>query len=81
MSDLPEERVIPGHPPFSFVGVDVFGPWEIITRRTRGGAANSKRWAALITCLSASAVHIEVLEDMTASAFINALRRFIAIRG
>ena len=81
MSDLPEERVIPGHPPFSFVGVDVFGPWEIITRRTRGGAANSKRWAALFTCLSARAVHIEVLEDMTASAFINALRRFIAIRG
>lgn len=43
MSDLPEERVLPGYPPFSFVGVDVFGPWEIITRKTRGGSANNKR--------------------------------------
>jgi hypothetical protein len=81
MSDLPEERVLPGYPPFSFVGVDIFGPWEVITRKTRGGSANSKRWAALFTCLSTRAVHIEVIEDMSASAFINALRRFVAIRG
>lgn len=81
MSDLPEDRLIPGQPPFSSVGVDIFGPWNIITRRTRGGAANSKRWAALFTCLTTRAVHIEVVEEMTSSSFINALRRFIAIRG
>lgn len=55
--------------------------WEVITRRTRGGSANSKRWATLFTCLVTRAVHIEVLEEMTASSFINALRRFYAIRG
>lgn len=81
MSNLPEDRLIPGQPPFSNVGVDIFGPWNIITRRTRGGAANSKRWAALFTCLVTRAVHIEVIEEMTSSSFINALRRFIAIRG
>ena len=51
MGDLPEDRVTPS-PPFSYVGVDVFGPWEIITRKTRGGVVNSKRWAVLFTCLS-----------------------------
>ncbi|XP_078330327.1 uncharacterized protein LOC111129274 [Crassostrea virginica] len=81
MSNLPEERITPGQPPFSAVGVDMFGPWEIITRRTRGGSANSKRWAAIFTCLSTRAVHIEVVEEMTSSSFINALKRFIAIRG
>lgn len=43
--------------------------------------ANSKRWAAIFTCLVTRAVHIEVVEEMSASAFINALKRFTAIRG
>ena len=37
MAELPEERVKPS-PPF-----DMCGPWEVTTRRTRGGAAHSKR--------------------------------------
>ncbi|XP_056009145.1 uncharacterized protein LOC125668071 [Ostrea edulis] len=39
MADVPEDRITPG-PPFTSVGVDVFGPWEVSTHRTRGGAAN-----------------------------------------
>ncbi|KAI4879018.1 hypothetical protein NFI96_009717, partial [Prochilodus magdalenae] len=27
---------------FTYVGLDVFGPWTVITRRTRGGQANNK---------------------------------------
>lgn len=80
MSTLPEDRV-KVEPPFSNTGVDVFGPWEVVTRKTRGGAANSKRWAALFTCLSTRAVHIEVLESMSTSSFMNAYRRFVALRG
>ncbi|XP_069110180.1 uncharacterized protein [Argopecten irradians] len=80
MADLPEERLTPG-PPFTNVGVDVFGPWEIVTRKTRGGAANNKRWAVMFTCMTTRATHIEVIEDMSASCFINALTRLIAIRG
>jgi hypothetical protein len=34
MVDLPEDRVNPS-PPFSYTGVDVFGPWLVVTRRTR----------------------------------------------
>ncbi|XP_069109741.1 uncharacterized protein [Argopecten irradians] len=80
MADLPVDRITPS-PPFTFVGVDVFGPWTIVTRRTRGGSASSKRWAVLFTCLSSRAVHIELLEEMSSSSFINSVRRFYAIRG
>lgn len=80
MSDLPESRLDPA-PPFTYVGVDVFGPWTIVTRRTRGGQAHNKRWAVMFTCLVARAVHIEVIEDMSSSSFICALRRFISLRG
>lgn len=80
MADLPFDRLDPA-PPFSYVGIDVFGPWTIVTRKTRGGHANSKRWAVMFTCLVTRAVHIEVIEEMSSGCFINALRRFCAIRG
>ncbi|XP_039892096.1 uncharacterized protein LOC120736184 [Simochromis diagramma] len=80
MSDLPSERLSPD-PPFTHVGLDVFGPWMVTARRTRGGHAESKRWAVMFTCLTTRAVHIEVIETMTTTSFINGLRRFIAIRG
>ncbi|XP_053406486.1 uncharacterized protein LOC128559260 [Mercenaria mercenaria] len=80
MADLPTDRVTQAQP-FTYVGVDVFGPWSVVTRRTRGGQASNKRWTVLFTCLSIRAVHIELVEEMSSSAFINALRRFIAIRG
>lgn len=80
MADLPSDRVTPA-PPFSSVGIDMFGPWQVVTQRTRGGMAHNKRWAVLFTCLTIRAVHIEVIEEMTSACFINALRRFIAIRG
>ncbi|XP_053403242.1 uncharacterized protein LOC128558339 [Mercenaria mercenaria] len=80
MSDLPQDRLEPA-PPFTYVGVDAFGPWNVTARRTRGGKANSKRWGILFTCLTIRAIHIEVVEEMSASAFMNALRRFIAQHG
>lgn len=80
MADLPEERLNTS-PPFSYVGLDVFGPFTVIARRTRGGHAHSKRWAVLFSCMSTRAVHIEVIETMDTSSCINALRRFFAIRG
>ncbi|KAM9463019.1 uncharacterized protein Hap1MRO34_016877 [Clarias gariepinus] len=80
MADLPPER-LEACPPFSYVGLDVFGPWAVVTRRTRGGAAQSKRWAILFTCMTTRGVHIEVIESMDACSCINAIRRFFAIRG
>ena len=80
MANLPVDRLTPA-PPFSFVSLDVFGPWLVSARRTRGGVANSKRWAVLFTCLTTRAIHIELIGSMDSSSFINALRRFLALRG
>lgn len=80
MADVPTDRITPG-PPFTSVGIDAFGPWQVATRKTRGGAANSKRWGIIFTCLFCRAVHIEIVEEMSSSSFINAFRRFLAIRG
>eukprot|EP00079_Xenopus_tropicalis_P020479 XP_012811408.1 PREDICTED: uncharacterized protein LOC105946345 [Xenopus tropicalis] len=76
MANLPADR-LSTEPPFTNVGLDVFGPWSVTSRHTRGGHANSKRWAVMFTCLSIRAVHIEVIESMDTSSFVNALRRFI----
>ncbi|KAJ8353169.1 hypothetical protein SKAU_G00207360 [Synaphobranchus kaupii] len=80
MSDLPPER-LKTCPPFTYVGLDVFGPWSVTARRTRGGQAESKRWAIMFTCMSSRAVHLEVIEAMDTSSCINALRRFFTLRG
>ena len=36
-------------PPHFNVGVDTFGPWPVVHRRTRGGSANQKRWALFVS--------------------------------
>ncbi|XP_060919668.1 uncharacterized protein LOC132993709 [Labrus mixtus] len=80
MADLPADR-LSTEPPFTNVSLDVFGPWMVSSRRTRGDPAQSKRWAVLFTCMSVRAIHIEVIESLDTSSFINALRHFLAIRG
>lgn len=61
MADLPSDRITPT-PPFTCVSVDSFGPWDIISRRTRGGLAHAKRWAIMFSCLVMRGIHIEVIE-------------------
>nr|XP_020470233.1 uncharacterized protein LOC109968359 [Monopterus albus] len=56
--------------------MDCFGPFH-----TKQGRKECKRYGLIFTCLSSRAVHIEMLEDLTTDAFINALRCFIAICG
>ena len=80
MADLPTDRVTPTAP-FTSVGVDIFGPWQVVVRKTRGGSAENKRWAVLFTCLATRAIHVEVIESMSSSSFVNSLRRFEALRG
>ena len=75
MAKLPDERTEPS-PPFTFVGMDCFGPALV-----KNGRKETKRYGLLFTCLSSRAVHLEMLDDLTADAFINGLRCLIAIRG
>ncbi len=76
MADLPRDRVTPGDPPFTYVGVDYFGPFLI--RRAR---SEVKRYGCIFTCLTIRAVHIEVSTSMETDSFLNCLQRFIARRG
>ncbi len=80
MSALPPDRVSVD-PPFTHTGLDVFGPFTGVTRKTRGHSIENKRWVVIFSCLSARAVHLEVIESLSASSFICALRRFLAVRG
>ena len=75
MADLPTERM-EATPPFTYSGMDCFGPFYV-----KGGRKELKRYGLLFTCMCSSAIHIEVLDDLSTDAFLNALRCFIAIRG
>ena len=76
MADLPEERLVHDKPPFTTVGVDCFGPFQV--RRCRSLV---KRYGVVFTCLTIRAVHIEVAHSLDTDSFLLALRRFIARRG
>ena len=77
MGQLPKERVdTEPKPPFTYVGVDYFGPMNIKYRR-----GTVKRYGCLFTCLTTRAVHIEVAHSLDADSFLMALHRFMARRG
>ena len=76
MANLPKDRITPNSPPFTFVGVDYFGPFLI-----RRGRSEVKRYGVLYTCLVVRAIHIEVVHSLDTDSFINSLRRFITRRG
>ena len=75
MASLPQDRLEPA-PPFTFCGVDYFGPWYI-----KEGRKELKRYGVLFTCLSSRAIHLETAKSLETDSFINALRRFLARRG
>ena len=75
MADLPPDRVEPT-PPFSFCGMDCFGPFV-----TKQGRKEYKRYGLLFTCMCSRAVHIEMLEDLSTDSFLVGLRCFVALRG
>ena len=71
----PVERVRPSRA-FENVGLDYAGPVKIRTNHGEG-----KRWICLWTCFTTRAVHLELTVDMSANAFLQAFRRFVARRG
>ena len=75
MADLPRDCISPA-PPFTYTGVDYFGPFLI-----KEGRKEVKKYGAIFTCLDSRAVHIEVASSLESSSFIQTLQRFIARSG
>ena len=71
MASLPRARLTPNLPPFTHVGVDYFGPLNVLV-----GRRVEKRYGCLFTCLVTRAVHTEPTVQLDADSFLMAFRRF-----
>ena len=70
------ERVHPS-PPFTFVGMDNFGPISYFDEKKPA----QKAYGLIFTCCSTRAVHIELVKRLDTICFVNGLKRMIARRG
>ena len=77
MAQLPAERVQQSAA-FTYTGLDYMGPLMIRDNRAEG---HQKRWVAIFSCFSTRAIHLEMVNDCTAEAAVNAIMRFIGRRG
>ncbi|KAK3734280.1 hypothetical protein QZH41_015132, partial [Actinostola sp. cb2023] len=78
MASLPKIRLTPYEPPFTYAGVDYFGPLWV--KRGRGRVME-KRWGAIFVCMNTRAVHLEVAKSLETDDFILVLMRFLNRRG
>ncbi|XP_055923707.1 uncharacterized protein LOC129954075 [Eupeodes corollae] len=76
MAKLPPARLASFAAPFTFTGLDFFGPLTVSV-----GRHTEKRYGALFTCLTIRAVHIEMVYSLNTSSCILAIRNFMARRG
>lgn len=79
MGDVHKARLdIPTHP-FLNVGIDFAGPFFI--RPQPRSKVSQKNYVAVFTCFVTRCVHLEVVIDLSTSAFLQCFRRFLARRG
>lgn len=79
MGSLPNDRIQVMERPFYRTGVDFAGP--VMIHYKGRGTRPTPAYLSIFVCFAVKAVHIEIVEDLTTASFINALKRFIAIRG
>lgn len=79
MGNLPANRFLSGFP-FQATGVDYAGPILVKNKQGRG-AKLTKSHIYIFICLSTKCIHLELVSDLSADAFILALKRFISRRG
>ncbi|GFU58838.1 uncharacterized protein TNCV_4840171 [Trichonephila clavipes] len=79
MGNLPANRLSAGRA-FLNVGIDFGGPF-ITKPNVSRSKVKLKSYLALFICMATKAVHLEVVSDLSADAFLAAFRRFISRRG
>ena len=72
---LPAFRVQQSRP-FLSIGLDYAGPLYV-----KGSGEEEKVWICLYTCCTTRAVHLDLVQGLSAEAFIRSLRRFCSRRG
>ena len=65
MAPLPRSRVMAYKPPFSYLGMDLFGPLYV-----KHGRSMAKRWCCLFTCLNTRTIHLELVQSVGTDDFI-----------
>ena len=73
MGSLPRARLEAYHPPFTFTGVDLFGPLTV-----KWGHGTAKRWGCLFT---SHAVYLDATPSLETVDFIIFLHQNISRRG
>jgi len=76
MADLPKERLVPYQPPFTYTGLDFFGPFYV-----KRSCSTVKVYGCIFVCFNSRAIHIEDVSSLETDTFIQALLRFISVRG
>ncbi|XP_037813256.1 uncharacterized protein LOC119604602 isoform X1 [Lucilia sericata] len=76
MGPLPKDRLSAFVRPFSYTGLDYFGPVLVAVRRSQ-----EKRWVALFTCLTTRAIHLELAMNLSSDSCLLCIRNFINRRG
>lgn len=79
MGDLPKARLTTPYHPFMNVGIDFAGPFFI--RPQPRSKVVQKTYVAVFTCFVTRGVHLEVVPNLSTSAFLQCFRRFLARRG
>jgi len=69
MVDLSENRITADEPPFTRVGMDLFGPIEV-----KRGRSSVKRYGVLFTCLCIRALPFELAASLNIDSCINATK-------
>lgn len=79
MEQLPPEHV-QGSRPFAYGEVNFAGPFKLVAFRGRGHTTR-KGYLAVFVCLASKAIHLELVSDLTAAAFLAAFKRYVSRRG
>lgn len=80
MAQLPAARVFMFEKPFTNTALDYTGEIVYKMDKTRN-SKTGKSYVAIFVCMAIKAMHLELVTDLTATAFIAAFRRFTSRRG